>query len=1303
MCNAIDSTAQGRFRLKVSPKSSRLRSSQLASSWGSNLRVSPCALAISTTANACLSHVDAWGAPVPLGDAAVAIAARFLLGILAVLAVQATVCTCLVSVRVVLWGFAKSEVRPNHKEDIDTLNVADFKQAGHRGGLPPGFGVARGQPMHRFTERPKGAALQSWIDEAGVMAEAARAERRLAVAGDEPEPAAGRLVLCGRRGDVYSLLDSLATPSEVFIGIGKHGLRDQGRRGILAGMLRLSLGETSSQALKGFGWDALAPALAADEGGPDASAAGRRFCNLRSLADSADMCELVGWMLPGPRTTPHVVSGAAKQSGGPVQRHSIWKQENKLNEDEHSAVAQEMLPEILELAGTYDQVGVSNLASMEALASHMQFIEHKIKKKKKDTVGDFDSQDCYLSHTRRTGGANASPELLKWASESAARVSAILKEDRKAAEVSQPDSAGCVSSLVALPEPDCQEVVNSERPLLLRADEGRPGGAEVHWDKTSKSNRNERVLFALDLPFGGMVELRIRRARCEVEDGAQLGFSIQDVADCFHQFKAPEHMAPRSGAPRSGPARWTQQAHREFPRRGGLGGIESELADRQAAKATTEAGLKLHEVEESKSAVEALGLELDGTRLRARPARAKRWRIAPGTQATLRRRRVAGRGVEKMIDQITQPLLSGIAALINAVGNVFAVKRKITHALLLNRPATRVFRVACDFARQELANALHLLPLLSAQFDAPRSERAACSGAALRGYAAQEADVEPGAAGEAGRRSEWRRFRVESAGRPRETALAELPRGGPEAAAAAEACAGPFGQSGGGAGALDRTAASFIDKVATGGLTTLDIERITLKTRQDYERRLPRFDDFCWTHGLETGNDAELEEAVVEHMDLAAGGQSFSDEGAGAVGGSGRYRHGAARKGPRAMRRLASLGRGAQVPLAVADQLLEGALKGGRAGRFVRVLQGAGLGRDRLGKLMRGTCRGKRHPGGCEQLRRRSQGKALHKTMHVGGVASASTTWLKCELRADRPQDAAGPPRPPGENASRPVAASAVEFPAPPEIPPWRCCAYSYAGATRCQEARQLCGPGQRLAMPKTPREKALLQSAVSQAVEAGLLSTRWPSNTIWLGGHWREGDAAQWEWDDGAVIDTSKWTPEQLSAKGNQGHEPCLAQDLFGVAQDSEPDYTFGVMCEEASDEVVAVQVCATDAPSWVWAGVVAAALCAVAISMRVSGVPWARAAARGRAGGRPAGFGGAGGGRVPAPPPALQARCQRQCSGRRWCCCCLAFWCHCGSFPQAALVLPGPGLAHIPSALVGEPPSWRASVSRSVWARRS
>eukprot|EP00959_Pyramimonas_sp_CCMP1952_P282312 5900643-Pyramimonas_sp.AAC.1 len=45
--------------------------------------------------------------------------------------------------------------------------------------------------------------------------------------------------------------------------------------------------------------------------------------------------------------------------------------------------------------------------------------------------------------------------------------------------------------LEVLLEPDRQGVIDGETSQLLRADEARPGAAEVYWDKTLRNNRDE--------------------------------------------------------------------------------------------------------------------------------------------------------------------------------------------------------------------------------------------------------------------------------------------------------------------------------------------------------------------------------------------------------------------------------------------------------------------------------------------------------------------------------------------------------------------------------------------------------------------------------------------------------------------------------------------------------------------------------------------------------------------------------------------------------------------------------------------
>ncbi|CAK0818925.1 unnamed protein product, partial [Prorocentrum cordatum] len=1088
--------------------------------------VSPCALGLSSAAHACLGAQDIWGAPVPLGLSVTAAGLAFVLGALLVLAAQAVCCSCYVTCRLVLAGASVS---------IDKMRAVPRKRRSLVG-LKPGdvvfvnYGVDE-EPQHerlilavvdhccciimtpdgdiyaetisleylqswarravyRFSAKPVGQELQDLFEEG--RAKAAEERRMMGILEDEPVGV----------GNTFMLAAQHHTPSDSFVSNGSVGEQESE---VIEHFRRLTKKDSDVE-----GTDTppvRAPGVSSSEDARTLPvlrySAGRRFRDMKSVANSSEMCAFDDWVLEGPSTALYLVKEIAKQAAGPLQRHSTWKHENKLQDDEHNAVTHEMLSEILELATTFDQLDVSNLASMESLCRHIQYIEQRIKKKR-GAGKDFDLQDYYLGRTRRTGGALMAPELQKWVAESAARDSSILKEERKAAEVtysspeqrrgprraaqrlgrkaaigrrsndciaalknlhgdglflpggrpsqaqfsaldgvlravaddrppgplpapeaalpellgtealdyasedlsvvapydrglvSWPDTAGSVDLLDVLPDPDRQEVTDGPRALLLRAEEEPPATCKVDWDKTLKADRGEYVRFVQDLLNRGMVELRTRRdfevgiffvrkksgklrlkvdARSvnqnlrrptsiqlastaamvglEAEPGDRLEFSIQGIADCFYQFKVPDYMVPRFGMRpvRAGEVgaktvqgepvlagawvypclrvlpmgfswamRWTQQAHRELLRRAGLGGVESELvgrqvppatsaahvprivyvdnevfvssrpgasadARRQAAKEMSSIGLPLHEVEEGKHVVEALGLELDGIKLRRRLASSKRWRLVQGTRALLRRRLVAGREVEKLIGHFT-------------------------HAMLLNRPALCIFRAAYDFARrhyrapsllwssvrQELQNAMHTMPLLAVQFDMPWSGLVTCSDATLRGYAVQEADFPVSEVRQVGRWSERWRFKAHgevpeacsSASRAGWCRRAWHPPavGGPaperqlqrRSGPVPNAVVGPW-QSGGGPGYLDRAAARLIDEVSpipceveriagTGGPTVLEQESITAKTKEDYERRLERFFGFCSINDLALDTDLLLEEALVEYMDL---------------------------------------------------------------------------------------------------------------------------------------------------------------------------------------------------------------------------------------------------------------------------------------------------------------------------------------------------------------------------------------------------------------------------------------------------
>lgn len=164
------------------------------------------------------------------------------------------------------------------------------------------------------------------------------------------------------------------------------------------------------------------------------NSAGERFRDLRSVAERSTQLELEDWALEGPRTALWYVTQVARTGTGLVARHQTWRHENKLEEESHLCSLHEIISEILEMAASVDQLDIGNLVSIECACRQLQYVEHEVKKKADARRGDYSAEAYFLGRTRRSGGALIAPELLKWVSEKAARDSAVLKEQRKAAE-----------------------------------------------------------------------------------------------------------------------------------------------------------------------------------------------------------------------------------------------------------------------------------------------------------------------------------------------------------------------------------------------------------------------------------------------------------------------------------------------------------------------------------------------------------------------------------------------------------------------------------------------------------------------------------------------------------------------------------------------------------------------------------------------------------------------------------------------------------------------------------------------------
>eukprot|EP00972_Heterocapsa_arctica_P041921 6182688-Heterocapsa_arctica.AAC.1 len=66
---------------------------------------------------------------------------------------------------------------------------------------------------------------------------------------------------------------------------------------------------------------------------------------------------------------------------GPATRHGQWKHDNRLQDDDNLGAQHEMLSEILELFGCFDQIDLVNSAGVESIVRHLQYSEFEVKKK----------------------------------------------------------------------------------------------------------------------------------------------------------------------------------------------------------------------------------------------------------------------------------------------------------------------------------------------------------------------------------------------------------------------------------------------------------------------------------------------------------------------------------------------------------------------------------------------------------------------------------------------------------------------------------------------------------------------------------------------------------------------------------------------------------------------------------------------------------------------------------------------------------------------------------------------------------
>jgi hypothetical protein len=356
---------------------------------------------------------------------------------------------------------------PDNDVYVETLAVPPLdaiRFCGPARSLPLGLGAAAGQPVYRFAAVPSASKLRKLLVEATALASFtvlsdpgrySKATVPHASPASSSLPVGMKWICCSVSGgfalgaEVDDALVSLHGAMSGDLALVSHPTEPP----FLVKMMLETDVDKELDALKAS-WKGVLTGSPASDGGAtprepppapspalddartlaiERNANQERYRSLVSAVNAFEQTDFKDWPLEGPRTALWLAKELSKSGMNPISRHSHWRHENNIKDDERSGTIHELLSEVLELMITYDQLDISNLACAETLSRHMQLIEFETKKKMDARKGG-DSSEYYLGRSRRTGGNLLSPELQKHIADKASRDTSILKEQRKAAE-----------------------------------------------------------------------------------------------------------------------------------------------------------------------------------------------------------------------------------------------------------------------------------------------------------------------------------------------------------------------------------------------------------------------------------------------------------------------------------------------------------------------------------------------------------------------------------------------------------------------------------------------------------------------------------------------------------------------------------------------------------------------------------------------------------------------------------------------------------------------------------------------------
>ena len=161
----------------------------------------------------------------------------------------------------------------------------------------------------------------------------------------------------------------------------------------------------------------------------------RRRRYVDSLCDLTET-EWAGWPVRGPRTASWCLQFIGEQDIGPRSRHTKWRTECDLTVMDPGVSEHELCMRLIDLAVTWDQINITELACFELVVRRAQLSEFRYRDR---MCGSLENDDDHLfmgvGETR--GLIMVAPALEEFLAAQLAKESAVMKERRKMREERQ--------------------------------------------------------------------------------------------------------------------------------------------------------------------------------------------------------------------------------------------------------------------------------------------------------------------------------------------------------------------------------------------------------------------------------------------------------------------------------------------------------------------------------------------------------------------------------------------------------------------------------------------------------------------------------------------------------------------------------------------------------------------------------------------------------------------------------------------------------------------------------------------------